>query len=515
VHVSTQIAEGTAALQSTEVAVREEPGAEQFDVLIVGAGLSGIGAACHLRRKCPSKTFTILEARQVIGGTWDLFRYPGVRSDSDMYTLGYRFRPWRQPKAIVEGESILEYIRETAREFGIDRKIRLGHRVTLASWSSASGTWTVNAMVAGGGTARFTAKFLLMCSGYYDYDGGYMPGWPGMECFQGRIVHPQQWPEDLEYEGKRIVVIGSGATAVTLVPALAKSAEQVTMLQRSPTYIVARPSKDAAANRLRRWTGPRIAYAYARWKSVILGIYFYNLARKEPEKTKRGILHLAQKQLGPEYPVEKHLSPRYNPWDQRLCLIPDADLFSAIRAGRVLIVTDEIETFTEKGLLLKSGEELQADIVVTATGLKMRVLGGMQVLVDGAPVNIAQTMNYKGAMYSDVPNLASTFGYINASWTLKADLIAEYVCRLLKYMDARRYDFCTPRKRDPAVAEEPSVNFTSGYIQRASNILPKQGSKKPWRLNQNYALDMLELRFGKLNDGAMEFTRLEKTARAV
>ena len=512
---STQIADRPVTAQASQLAAEGGRAAESFDVLIVGAGLSGIGAACHLQRECPSKTFAILEARQVMGGTWDLFRYPGVRSDSDMYTLGYRFRPWQQPRAIVDGPSILKYIRETAREYGIDRKVRFGYRVTRASWSSALGLWSVDATAPDGTTVHFTAKFLFMCSGYYDYAEGHMPGWPGMDRFHGRIVHPQQWPEDLDYKGKRIVVIGSGATAVTLAPALAESAAHVTMLQRSPTYIVARPSKDKIANWLRPWIGARLAYSFARWKNVLFGIYFYNLARRKPEETKQGILRLAQKELPPGYDVGTHLSPHYNPWDQRLCLIPDADLFSAIRLGKVSIVTDDIETFTEKGLRLKSGDELEADILVTATGLKLKVLGGMQVCVDGVPANIARTLSYKGLMYSDIPNLASTFGYINASWTLKADLIAEYVCRLLNFMDEQGYDICAPRRRDSSIVEEPALNFTSGYIQRASNILPKQGSRKPWRLRQNYALDLLDLRFGKIDDGTLEFSSLEKPAHAV
>lgn len=367
----------------------------------------------------------------------------------------------------------------------------------------------------GGKPVEFTTNFLYMCSGYYDYGEGYMPGWPSMERYGGRIMHPQQWPADLDYAGKRIVVIGSGATAVTLVPALAESAAHVTMLQRSPTYIVVRPSEDVIANWLRRKVSAGLAYSLVRWKNVFLQMYFYNLARRKPGKTKKGILHLAQKALGPEYDVEKHFSPRYNPWDQRLCLIPDADLFSAIRAGKASVVTDEIATFTEKGLRLRSGDELQADIIVTATGLKVKLLGGMQVVVDGAVACPSRAMTYKGMMYSEIPNLASAFGYTNASWTLKADLTAEYVCRLLNHMDARGYDYCTPRRRDPSIVEEPAINFTSGYIQRASDILPKQGSKKPWKLHQNYALDLLNLRFARVDDGTMEFTRLKDRESAV
>jgi monooxygenase len=486
---------------------------EQFDVLIVGAGLSGIGAAYHLQTECPAKSFVILEARNATGGTWDLFRYPGVRSDSDMFTLGYHFRPWRGVKAIAEGSAILRYLRETARENGIDGKIRFGHQVTRACWSSHDGRWAVQATDANGETVQFACNFLYMCSGYYDYSEGYMPGWPGMERFRGQIVHPQKWPEDLGYRGKRIIVIGSGATAVTLVPALADAAAHVTMLQRSPTYIVARPSQDVIANFLRKLLPARAAYAMVRWKNVLIGMYFYGLARRRPDYMRQGILNLVRKELGPEYDVEKHFSPRYNPWDQRLCLVPDSDLFATIRAGKASIVTDEIETFTETGLRLRSGDEIAADIIVTATGLKLKLLGGMQVLVDGAPVNLSRALTYKGMMYSDIPNLASAFGYTNASWTLKADLTAAYVCRLLNYMDEKGLSSCTPVKRDADIVEEPMVNFTSGYFVRASASLPKQGSKKPWKLYQNYALDTLALRFGKVDDGTMEFALRKKGNR--
>jgi cation diffusion facilitator CzcD-associated flavoprotein CzcO len=487
----------------------DEPRPEQFDVLIVGAGLSGIGAAYHLQTECPDKSFVILEARNATGGTWDLFRYPGVRSDSDMFTLGYRFRPWRESKAIADGPSILRYIRETASEHGIDRKIRFGYKVTRGCWSSEEARWTVETTDANGETVRFMCKFLYMCSGYYDYSEGYMPGWPGMERFRGPIVHPQKWPEDLVYRGKRIVVIGSGATAVTLVPSMTDAAAHVTMLQRSPTYIVARPSQDAIANFLRKILPARAAYAMVRWKNVLIQMYFYGLARRRPAYVKQGILNLVRKELGATYDVEKHFSPRYNPWDQRLCLVPDADLFAAIRAGKASIVTDEIEAFTETGLRLRSGNEIEADIIVTATGLRLKLLGGMQIVVDGAPVDMSRTLGYKGVMFSDIPNLASAFGYTNASWTLKADLTAAYVCRLLNYMDEKGFAACTPRRRDSDIAEEPMVNFTSGYFLRASAVLPKQGSKKPWRLYQNYALDTLALRLGKVDDGTIEFVRRE------
>jgi monooxygenase len=478
-----------------------------FDVIIVGAGLSGIGVAYHLQRDCPRKSFIILEARSAIGGTWDLFRYPGVRSDSDMHTLGYRFRPWRGEESIAGSPAILAYLEDTAREYGIERKIRFRHKVTRASWSSEDARWTLDVMGADAGMLTYTCNFLQMCSGYYDYDAGYMPGWPGMERFQGEILHPQQWPEDLDYAGKRVVVIGSGATAVTLVPAMTDKAAHVTMLQRSPTYIVARPAKDATVNRLYAKLPERLARALARWKYILLQMYFYNMARKKPEAFKQRIIALARAQLGPGVDMEKHFTPRYNPWDQRLCLVPDGDLFKAIREGKASVVTGEIESFTAAGVKLRSGEELLADIIVTATGLVVRLMGGAQLVVDGKPVNPGATLSYKGMMFSDVPNLASTFGYVNASWTLKADLIAEYLCRILNTMDRGGYAYCTPRNADPTVTADASPPLASGYMQRAKDVLPKQGSKRPWKLHQSYARDMLALRFGSINDGTLMFTR--------
>jgi monooxygenase len=483
---------------------------EHFDVLVVGAGLSGIGAGCHLQRQCPAKSYVILESREAIGGTWDLFRYPGVRSDSDMYTLGYNFRPWKERKAIADGGAIVNYIRETAREYGVDQKIRFGHRVTQASWSSPDALWTVHAAGSEAKPVQFTCNFLYMCSGYYDYAEGYMPGWTGMDRFRGRIVHPQKWPADLDYEGKRIVVIGSGATAVTLVPALARTAAHVTMLQRSPSYIAARPSEDRLAKWLLRWLPAPLADRLVKWKNVLLGIYFYNIARRKPDHVKKMLLGFVTQYLGPDYDVKKHFSPRYNPWDQRLCLVPDGDLFYSLRAGKASIATDEIETFTETGLRLISGEELTADIIVTATGLNLKLLGGMKMWIDGSPVDPVKAISYKGMMNSDIPNFASAFGYTNASWTLKVDLTAEYMCRLLNYLDAHGYDYCTPRRRDSSITEEPAITLTSGYLRRSSEMLPKQGSKKPWKLHQNYALDLLALRFGKINDGTMEFTRIAR-----
>ena len=488
--------------------------AEHVDVLIVGAGLSGINAAYHMQTRCPTKSYTILEGRSAIGGTWDLFRFPGVRSDSDMYTLGYPFRPWTEAKAIAGGPAILKYIRETAEEYGIDRKIRFGHQVRRATWSSADATWTVEVERGLKEIVQFTCNFLYMCSGYYDYASGYTPQWPGVERFAGRIVHPQQWPEDLDYAGKRVVVIGSGATAVTLVPAMAEQAAHITMLQRSPTYIVTTPSEDATANWLHRHLPTKLAHRMARWKSILFGIYFYNLARRRPAFTKQAIMQLVQQELGPDYDVETHFAPRYDPWDQRLCLVPDADLFAAIRSGKVSVVTDHIATFTETGIQLRSGQELTADIIVTATGLNLRLMNGVQLVVDGAPMELSRTMSYKGMMYSDMPNLASALGYINASWTLRSELTANYVCRLLSYMDRHGYTQCTPRRPDGSIADKPVLDLTSGYVQRAIDTLPRQGSRKPWKIYQNYARDLLSVRFSRVNDRTMEFTRRgERVAR--
>ncbi|HET9525145.1 MAG TPA: NAD(P)/FAD-dependent oxidoreductase [Pyrinomonadaceae bacterium] len=478
---------------------------EHVDVIIVGAGLSGIGGACHLKRECPRKSFVILEGRERMGGTWDLFRYPGVRSDSDMYTLGYRFRPWREAKSMADGPSILNYIRDTAAEFGVDKTIRYHHRVRRASWSSADARWTIEVETGTEKTlVHFTCNFLYLCTGYYDYENGYTPEWPGVQRFRGTIVHPQKWPEDLDYAGKRIVVIGSGATAITLVPAMAERAAHVTMLQRSPSYIVSRPAEDKVANLLRRCLPDSTAYAAARWKNVLAGTFFYSLARKRPNIFKWMVARGVRNELGKEYDA-KHFTPPYNPWDQRLCLVPDADLFRAIRERRVSVVTDHIETFTEDGLLLKSGEHLKADIVVTATGLVLKLFSGMRLVVDGTSVELPKTLVYKGMMFSDVPNLAFAVGYTNASWTLKCDLAAEYVCRLLNHMDRHGYASCTPRVNEPDIEEEPVIDFNSGYVLRSLHTLPRQGSKMPWRLHQNYVRDLSMMRYGRVEDGTMEF----------
>ena len=488
---------------------------EHFDIVIVGSGLSGIDAAYHLQTSCPGKSYVILESRDAIGGTWDLFRYPGIRSDSDMFTFGYPFRPWESNAAIADGESIRSYIRDTAEAYGIDRKIRFRHRVKNASWSSADALWTIDVeRGAQQEPVRFTCNFLFGCTGYYDYANGYTPEFPGIEKFAGRVVHPQQWPEALDYAGKRVVVIGSGATAVTIIPVIAEKAARVTMLQRSPTYIVSRPSEDALAKMLRRGLPTRAAYAIARWYYVLFGLYFFNLSRRKPDAVKKWIIGLTRAQLGADYDVKTHFTPSYNPWDQRLCLAPDADFFRAIKAGKADVVTDRIATFTESGLRLQSGGELAADIVVTATGLKMQLLGGIQVLVDGKPVEFSETTNFKGVMFSDVPNLFAAFGYTNASWTLKCDLTCAYVARLINYMDRRGYVAGTPRLQDPSVKPEPLIDFSSGYIQRAIDQFPRQGSKKPWKLYQNYVRDLLSLRFGSVDDGALEFERRRESVKA-
>jgi monooxygenase len=483
---------------------------QHVDVLIVGAGLSGIGAGYHLQTKCPGKSYLILEGRDCIGGTWDLFRYPGIRSDSDMFTLGYSFKPWTEPKAIADGPRILNYVRETAVENGIDRKIRFHHRVKRASWSSPQARWTVEAERSTGegptDIVRFTCNFLFMCSGYYSYESGYLPEFAGTRDFLGRIVHPQKWSDDVDYDGKQVVVIGSGATAVTLVPELAKKAAHVTMLQRSPTYVVSRPAQDPVANKLRARLPKRLAYHLIRWRNVLWGMYFFQLSRRKPERVKQLILGGVRMALGPDYDIGTHFTPRYNPWDQRLCLVPDGDLFNAIREKRASMVTSQIDTFTPRGIRLQDGRELEADIIITATGLNLQVLGGLEVSVDGRVVDFARTLNYKGMMYSDVPNLASAFGYTNASWTLKCDLTCEYVCRLINYMDRHGYRQCMPHNADPTITELPSLNFTSGYVQRSVAKMPKQGSKRPWRLYQNYAFDILSLRFGRVDDGVMQYS---------
>ncbi len=482
-------------------------GLDHVDVLIVGAGLSGVGAAHHLQKHCPTKSFAILEARETLGGTWDLFRYPGIRSDSDMYTLGYNFRPWTRPKAIADGPSILAYVKDTARESGIDRHIRFQHRAVRASWSSAEAVWTVD--IERGpdrSPGQIICNFLFLCAGYYKFEKGYAPDFPGSESFTGRIVHPQHWPEDLDYAGRNVVIIGSGATAVTLAPEMAKTAGHVTVLQRTPTYIVARPDTDPIANALRRLLPASLAYGLTRWKNVLLSMYFYRLTRTRPERVKKFLLDGVRQELGPEFDVHTHFEPPYNPWDQRLCLAPNGDFFAAIRNKSVSMVTDGVAGFTPEGVALKSGGVLKADVVVTATGLDLQVLGGVELWVDGRRVDPARTFNYRGVMFSDVPNLANAFGYTNASWTLKCDLICAYICRLLNHMDRTGMRQATPRVADATLQAEPWVDFSSTYIQRTAHLFPKQGDRKPWRLNQNYVLDLMALRYGPMEDGVIEFS---------
>lgn len=475
---------------------------EHLDVIVVGAGLSGVGAAVHLQRRLPAKRYALLEARGAIGGTWDLFRYPGVRSDSDMYTLGYAFKPWTGAKAIADGASIRAYIEETARENGIEAHIRFHHRLVTARWSTAQARWTLE-IAHGDETRTLTCNFLLMCSGYYSYDEAYRPTFPGEADFPGRIVHPQFWPEALDTTSKRIVVIGSGATAVTLVPELARAAAHVTMLQRSPSYVVSRPSVDRFADWARRHLPRRAAYRLARAKNILLGQLFFRLARSRPDATSRRLIAMVRRELGEAFDAA-HFTPRYKPWDQRLCLVPDADLFAALRSGRASVVSGTIDRFTRDGIALTSGQTIPADLVVTATGLQMELAGGTKLFVDGTPLDVSKTLAYKGLMLSGVPNFGLTFGYTNASWTLKADLTSNYFWRLIALMDRRGVRIATPRA--PAGTNEaPFLDFTSGYVQRALDSLPKQGRAHPWRLRQNYLADLLMLRFGRIAEPNIEF----------
>ena len=481
---------------------------EHVDVLIVGAGLSGIGAACRLQERLPGKTYAVLEARDTIGGTWDLFRYPGIRSDSDMFTLGYPFRPWKDPKAIADGPSILAYIRSTAEAFGVTSHIRFGHRVTQAAWSSPDARWTVS--TAHGAT--FTCRFLYLCSGYYSYESGHVVDFPGRAEFDGEIVHPQHWPESLDYTDKRVVVIGSGATAVTLVPALASRASHVTMLQRSPSYIVARPGRDALADRIRRWLPEKPAHRVVRGKNVVMGTLFFQLMRRLPGRASLALRKRVAAQLPSSIPVDPHFVPSYDPWDQRLCLVPDADLFRALRSGRADIVTDRIARFTASGVALESGRSLPADVIVTATGLRLVAFGGIALTVDGRAIEPGEQRAYKGTMFGGVPNLAWCVGYTNSSWTLRADLASQYVCRLLAYLDRRGFAFCVPDAASAAGAGRPRpiVDLQSGYIKRAAPGLPKQGGRRPWMMRQNYLLDLADMRFNRVDDGVLRFGRTDR-----
>jgi len=485
-----------------------------LDVLIIGAGLSGIGAARHLQALCPGKRWAILEARDALGGTWDLFRYPGVRSDSDMYTLGYAFKPWTERKAIADGATILRYLREAADEADITPRIQFGHAVRAARWSTEEAAWTIEVEAIKTGERRqLRARFLYLCCGYYSYAEGHQPVFSGQESFQGELVYPQFWPADLDYAGKRVVVIGSGATAATLVPEMAKKAAHVTMLQRSPTYMVARPSDDAVALWLYRHLPRSLAYDLTRWKNVLVGMFFYRLLRRWPLRAKQRLVKLATKALGPDFDVGKHFTPRYNPWDQRICALPDGDLFKQIKTGRASVVTDQIARLSANGIELASGESLPADVIVSATGLKLNVLGDIELTVDGAAFDPSKALTYKGMMLSDLPNCVMTYGYTNASWTLKADLTASYVCRLLNFMERHQYAVALP-KGDPGEVRLPFLGFTSGYVQRSIDALPKQGRNWPWRVHQNYLADLFSIRWSRIDDGVMRFKSSFESSQA-
>ncbi|TAK97717.1 MAG: NAD(P)/FAD-dependent oxidoreductase [Aquabacterium sp.] len=484
---------------------------EHFDVLIVGAGLSGIGAAWHLTQQCPDKTFAILEGRDTIGGTWDLFRYPGIRSDSDMYTLGYNFKPWTEKQVIADGDRIRNYIQEVARDGGFQKKIRFGSKVVNASWSSETATWTLDVQKTSGETVQMTCGWLMMCSGYYNYEAGFTPDFKDSESFKGQVIHPQFWPEKLDYSGKRVVVIGSGATAITLIPSMTDKASHVVMLQRTPSYVVSVPQFDPMVRFLLKFLPEMTVYNISRARNNFITQGIFKLSRKYPNFMRKLLLKQVKAQVGPDFDM-KHFTPPYNPWDQRLCAVPNGDMFKALRKGKASVVTDHIDRFVPEGILLKSGKVEKADIIVTATGLNLRLFGGMNIEVDGEQVDMGKRISYKGLMFSDLPNFSNTLGYTNASWTLKADLIAEYVCRLLKHMDQTGTRIAMPN-RDPNVKEAPLLDMTSGYVARVSHLLPKGADRAPWKLYQNYALDKKQLHNGKLEDGVMTFSKPRKVAR--
>ncbi|GFG53741.1 FAD-containing monooxygenase EthA [Mycolicibacterium agri] len=480
---------------------------EFVDVIIVGAGISGISAAWHLQQRCPDKSYVILERRDNLGGTWDLFKYPGLRSDSDMYTLGFRFKPYLSEQAIAEGPSILNYLKEAAAENGIDKHMRFGQNVVAADWSDADNRWTLR-VEADGQQREIACSFVIGCTGYYNYDEGYLPEFAGADDFEGQIVHPQHWPEDLDYQGKKIVVIGSGATAVTLIPALiASGSGHVTMLQRSPTYIAAMPDKDPFVAKVSKVLPEKAAYAATRWKAIIQATVQYQIARKFPNFFKNALRKMGERRLPEDFDWDKHFTPTYKPWDQRVCLAPNGDLFKAIRKGKADVVTDTIDRFTTTGIKLTSGEELHADIIVTATGLNMQLLGGLEPTKNGEPIDLPSLMTYKGCMFSGIPNFVMTFGYTNASWTLKADLVSEFTCRLLNYMDDNGFDRVEPQHPGDAVDEMPFMDFSPGYFKRAEHLLPKSGSRAPWRLKQNYLFDMRMIRYGKVDEESLHFTK--------
>ena len=481
-----------------------------FNVIVVGAGISGIGAGYYLQKKCPNKSFVILEGRDNIGGTWDLFRYPGIRSDSDMNTMGFRFKPWMGVKSIADGPSILSYLHETVKENDLNKKIHFNQWVNEASWSSRDSQWTVQ--VENKKTQElqdFTCDFLFLCGGYYNYEEGYTPHFAGRENFLGQIIHPQKWPKNLDYKNKKVVVIGSGATAVTIIPTMAEEAAHVTMLQRSPTYFLSAPDEDPVGNFLRKFISSKLTYKLVRWKNIRFQWWFFQKCRKFPKKVKEFLIKQVREALGPNYDIDTHFTPKYNPWDQRLCLVPNGDFFNAINAGKASVITDHIDRFTKKGIKLKSGGEVEADLIVTATGLNLEVCNGIKLEVDNNEVDISKTMTYKGMMFSDVPNLVATFGYTNASWTLRADLTSEYVCRLLNFMDKKGYANCCPRTAEHVEPDGDWLDFTSGYVKRSMHKFPKQGSRDPWRNTQNFPKDVLAIRWGNIDNKELKFTSLE------
>ena len=481
-----------------------------FNVIVVGAGISGIGAGYYLQKKCPNKSFVILEGRDNIGGTWDLFRYPGIRSDSDMNTMGFRFKPWMGVKSIADGPSILSYLEETVKENDLNKKIHFNQWVNEASWSSEDAQWTVQAENKKTQELQdFTCDFLFLCGGYYNYEEGYTPHFAGSENFLGQIIHPQKWPKNLDYKNKKVVVIGSGATAVTIIPTMAEEAAHVTMLQRSPTYFLSAPDEDPVGNFLRKIISSKLTYKLVRWKNIRFQWWFFQKCRKFPKKVKEFLITQVREALGPNYDIETHFTPKYNPWEQRLCLVPNGDLFNAINAGKASVITDHIDRFTKKGIKLKSGGEVEADLIVTATGLNLEVCNGIKLEVDNNEVDISKTMTYKGMMFSDVPNLVATFGYTNASWTLRADLTSEYVCRLLNFMDKKGYANCCPRIAEHVKQDGDWLDFTSGYVKRSMHKFPKQGSRDPWRNTQNFPKDVLAIRWGNIDNKELKFTALE------
>ena len=474
------------------------------DIIIVGAGISGIAAGYNLQKSCPDKSFAILEGREALGGTWDLFKYPGVRSDSDMHTLGFRFKPWIHKKAIADGPSILKYLNETVDDYNLREEITYNQKVIASNWVSDSSIWELT-VDDNGQEISMSCNFLFLCGGYYSYDKPYMPDFPGMDAFNGRVIHPQFWDESLDYSNKKVVVIGSGATAVTLVPAIAESAKQTTMLQRSPSYVISAPAEDSWNNALNKIFPVKFTYFVIRWKNILRTIIGFYLSRKYPERIKERLINLVREELGQDFDVEKHFTPSYKPWDQRMCLVPDGDLFSAIKDNRANVVTDTIDTFTPTGILLNSGNEIEADIVISATGIELNALNDINVSVDGVKVEANRKLSYKGMMLSGVPNLAISFGYVNSSWTLRADLTCEYVCRLINTMDKEGCAACSPEEDLNALVEDDYIDFTSGYVQRALDRLPKQGKKSPWRNYQNYLLDIFYVRLFSIKDSTLRF----------